>query len=213
MEALPFGLVIGFAITALPFLLSRAGVPTDRIALVSAIVLSANSWGSMLNPILDVGLTRRAYFWVTAVLSAICTSAALWSLSAGRIGAATVLLVLAVLAIVLNSGAVQGWTAEFVPERLRGSVGGWFNVAYLGAGALGSLVVMQLATRFSLGIVGFGTALAILAAGAPTLWFPTPRPSVFRLGQIFSDTMAAIWRVSRRRGSLVGFALFLSPAS
>ncbi|MFL6414256.1 MAG: hypothetical protein ACJ74Y_01105, partial [Bryobacteraceae bacterium] len=87
MEALPFGLVIGLAITALPFLLSRAGVRTDRVALVSAIVLSANAWGSLLNPILDVGFTRRAYFWLTAALSAICTSAALWNLSAGRLHA------------------------------------------------------------------------------------------------------------------------------
>src|SRR5436305_5057188 len=111
MEALPFGLVIGFAITALPFLLSRAGVSTDRVAVVSALVLSANSWGSLLNPILDVGLSRRAYFWLTATASAVAMTAALWNLAAGHLDAATVLLVIAVLAIVLNSGAVQGWTA------------------------------------------------------------------------------------------------------
>jgi MFS family permease len=213
MEALPFGLVIGFAITALPFLLSRGGVSTDRVAVVSALVLSANSWGSLLNPILDVGLSRRAYFWLTAAASAIAMEAALWNLSAGRLHSATVLLVVAVLAIVLNSGAVQGWTAEFVPEALRGGVGGWFNVAYLGAGALGSLVVMRLSTRFPARSLGIGMAAAILVAAVPTLWFPEPRKSAFRVGQIFSDTTAAIWHVSKRRESLVGFALFLSPAS
>lgn len=213
MEALPFGLVIGFSITALPFLLSRTGVPTGRIAAVSALVLSANSWGSLLNPILDVALSRRAYFWLSAAASAIAMEAALWLLSAGHLDSATVLLVLAVLAIVLNSGAVQGWTAEFVPEAIRGAVGGWFNVAYLGAGALGSLVVMRLSTRFSARSLGIGMAAAILVTSLPTLWFPKPRQSAFRLRQIFSETTGAIWRVSKRRESLIGFALFLSPAS
>ncbi len=175
MEALPFGLVVGFAITTLPFLLSHAGVPTDRVALVSAIVLSANSWGSLLNPILDVGLTRRAYFWLTGAVSAICMAAALWNLPSGHLTSVTVLSVAAVLAIVLNSGAVQGWTAEFVPESLRGAVGGWFNVAYLGAGALGSLIVMQLATRVSIQILGLGMAGAIVASALPTVLFPKPK--------------------------------------
>jgi len=213
MEALPFGLVLGFAITALPFLLSHSGVSTDRVAVVSAVVLSANSWGSLFNPILDVGLTRRAYFWLTAAISAICMAAALWSLPAGHIGYVTALVVCAVLAIVLNSGAVQGWTAEFVPERLRGAVGGWFNVAYLGAGAVGSLIVMKLAGRVSSRTLALAVAGAILASALPTVWFPTPRRSAFRVRQIFSDTTRAIWRVSRRRESLIGFALFLSPAS
>jgi MFS family permease len=150
---------------------------------------------------------------MTAALSAICMTAALWDLSADHLGSVTVLLVAAVLAIVLNSGAVQGWTAEFVPESLRGAVGGWFNVAYLGAGALGSLIVMQLATRFSSRSLGFGIAGAIVVSALPTLRFPKPRTSAFRLGQIFSDTTRAIWRVAKRRESLVGFALFLSPAS
>ncbi len=85
--------------------------------------------------------------------------------------------------------------------------------AYLGAGALGSLIVMKLASRVSTGTLGVAIACAILASALPTLWFPKPRPSAFRLRQIFSDTTRAIWRVSGRRESLVGFALFLSPAS
>ncbi len=213
MEALPFGLVLGFAITALPFLLSNAGIRTDQVALISAVVLSANSWGSLLNLILDVGLTRRAYVWLTAGMSAICMAAALWNLGPAHIRSVTFLLVAAVVGVVLNLGAAQGWTAEFLPEKLRGAVGGWINVAYLGAGALGSLVVMQLATRFTVRAIGVAVAGTVLLSTLVTLWFPKPRPSQFRLGQIFSETTRAIWQVSKRRDSLVGFALFLSPAS
>jgi predicted MFS family arabinose efflux permease len=92
-------------------------------------------------------------------------------------------------------------------------VGGWFNVAYLGAGAFGSLVVMQMAGRFSFRSLGVGIGGAVLLSAVPTLWFPQPRSSAFRLPQIFSDTARAIWQVSKRRESLLGFALFLSPAS
>jgi predicted MFS family arabinose efflux permease len=54
---------------------------------------------------------------------------------------------------------------------------------------------------------------AIVASALPTVLFPKPKKSAFRIGQIFSDTAQSIWRVSKRRESLVGFALFASPAS
>jgi hypothetical protein len=38
--ALPFGLVIGFTMTALPFILTGAGITVDRIAGVSAAAMS-----------------------------------------------------------------------------------------------------------------------------------------------------------------------------
>ncbi len=55
-----FRLVAGFVVTALPFLLSKAGVSVDRIATVSAVALSPTFWAFLLTPIVDVGFSRRA---------------------------------------------------------------------------------------------------------------------------------------------------------
>src|SRR5215469_7316881 len=111
----PFGLVVGFTITALPFLLTNLGIPLYQVASVSAVVMSPTFWGFLLQPVMDTGLTRRAYCWLTAVVAAVCLGCGLVMLKPAHLGQATALLTVAELAMVLFSGAVTGWTAEFTP--------------------------------------------------------------------------------------------------
>lgn len=207
----PFGLVIGFNITALPFLLTRQGVPLDQVASTSALVLSPTFWGWLVCPVLDTGLTRRTYCWLTAIAGAVCVAAALSVLPLGRLGVTAGLLLAAELAAVMYGNALMGWTAEFLPDDHRGSVGGWINVANLGGGALGSLAVMSLAPHMRMGWIGLGLAACIVVAVLPTMMFPAPHRSSFRFAQVFTDALKATWRACRRRECLVGFALFLCP--
>jgi MFS family permease len=209
----PFGLVVGFTITALPFLLTRSGISVDHVASVSATAMSPAFWGFLLNPLLDTGLSRQTYCWITAGISAVSLALAMLVLSPYHLALTTFLLLLAELSIVSFSSAAGGWTTEFVPESLRGSVGGWTNVANLGAGALGSLAVMSVSSRVAPRWIGLGLALAVVAGALPLLFFPPAKKSSFALRQVFSDAMLGIWRASRRRECLVGFALFLAPAS
>jgi MFS family permease len=208
----PFGLVVGFTVTALPFLLTNLGIPLYQVAGVSATVMSPTFWGFLLQPIMDTGLTRRAYSWLTAAGAAICLAAGLVLLSHAHLGAATALLTLAELGMVLFSGAVSGWTAQFTPDHLRGSVSGWTNVANLGGGALGSLAVMSLVPHLAVHWIGLGLATCILLGTLPTTLFPPPRKSSFSFGQIFTDALKATWHASKTKECLTGFALFLAPA-
>src|SRR5215472_6310701 len=57
----PLGMVYGFNVTALPFLLSKAGVPVDRIASVIAIAGLPGVLGLLIAPIVDVKLRRRTW--------------------------------------------------------------------------------------------------------------------------------------------------------
>ena len=213
MAVFPFGLVVGFSITALPFLLTSQGVPLYQVAGVSATVMSPTFWGFLLQPIMDTGLTRRAYAWLTAGISGLCLAGGLTFLSPAHLGTATVLLLVAELGMVLNSGAISGWTAEFTPDELRGSVSGWTNVANLGGGALGSLAVMSLAPHVAPQWIGLGLTTAILLGTTPTFFFPQPQRSAFHFRQIFTDAMRATWHACKTKECLTGFALFLSPAS
>jgi PAT family beta-lactamase induction signal transducer AmpG len=210
---LPFGLVIGFTITALPYLLTKSGISVDRVAGVSATVLSPTFWGFLLNPLLDSGFTRRTHCWITLTAAAICLPVGLWMLALRHLGVATAFMLLAELAIVLFASAVTGWIAEFVPEADRGPAGAWINVANLGGGALGSLAIMSFAARFDARWLGLGMMLAILLGATPLLFLPPARPSSFHLRQAFSSAVKATWEVCKRRESLTGFALFLAPAS
>jgi MFS transporter, PAT family, beta-lactamase induction signal transducer AmpG len=213
LAVFPFGLTVGFTVTALPFLLTHLGIPLYKVAAVSATVMSPTFWGFLLQPVMDTGLTRRAYVWITVAVSAICLAGALALLSVPHLGIATALLLVAELSMVLYSGAISGWTAQFTPDSLRGSVSGWTNVANLGGGALGSLVVMSLLPHVSLRWLGLGVAVAIVLGAAPSLVFPEAVRSSFRFRQIFTDAMKATWRACKTKECLTGFAVFLVPAS
>lgn len=213
MGLFPFGLTAGFTVTALPFVLVHLGIPLYKVATVSAIVMSPNFWGFLLQPLMDTGLTRHTYAWLTAAVSAICMAAALLILSVANLWVAAGLLMIAELSIVLYSGAVTGWTAQFTPDSLRGSVSGWGNVANLGGGALGSLAIMSLATRASIHWLGAGLGAAIVLGTTPTRLFPEATRSAFHFRQIFTDAMKATWHACKTKEVLTGFALFLVPAS
>jgi MFS family permease len=213
MALFPFGLVVGFMITALPFLLTHLGVPLYKVATMSATVMTPTFWGFLLQPLVDTGLSRRAYAWITAATAAICLAAALFVLSPSHLGPATALLLLAELSIVIFSGAVTGWTAQFTPDSLRGSVSGWTNVANLGGGALGSLAIMSLVPHIALHWLGLGLGVLVILGAAPTLLFPDARKSAFRFRQIFTDTLKTTWRSCKTKDVLTGFCLFLVPAS
>jgi MFS transporter, PAT family, beta-lactamase induction signal transducer AmpG len=211
MILFPFGLVIGFTITALPFLLTRQGIPLDKVASTSAVVLSPTFWGWLVCPILDTGLTRRAYLWLTATVGATCLALALGVLSPTRLVLTTGLLVAGELAMVMYGNAATGWMAEFLPDNLRGSASGWSNVANLGGGAAGALAVMSLAEHLRMGWIGAGLGACIVLGVWPALMFPKPRRSSFTFGQVFTETLKTAWEACKRKECLVGFALFLAP--
>ncbi len=213
MAMFPFGLVAGFTVTALPFMMTHLGVPLYKVAAISATVMSPTFWGFLLQPLMDTGLTRRAYAWLTALVSAGCVAVAIFVMSPNHLGLVTVLLLVGELSIVLFSGAVGGWTAQITPDSRRGSVSGWSNVANLGGGALGSLAVMSLLPHVSLEWLGIGLGTVIVLGTSPTLLFPDAVKSSFNLRQMFTDAMKATWRACKTKEVLIGFALFLVPAS
>jgi MFS family permease len=213
MGTLTFGLVAGFVVTALPFLLSKAGVSVDRIATVSAIAMSPTFWAFLMTPIVDVGFTRRTYAFALAAASAASLAAALWLLSPDRLSLFTALVLFAELAIVLQGNAVSGWTSEFVPDAQRGRVGGWINAANLGGGALGAMLVMWTAAYLPFRTLGMLIAPVVLASTLFLLRFPKPANPQLGLGQILGGTLRSVVRTSREPQVLTGFLLFLAPAS
>jgi PAT family beta-lactamase induction signal transducer AmpG len=212
MGTLTFGFVVGFSITAMPFLLSKAGVSVDRIAAISATAMSPTFFTFLLTPIVDVGFTRRTYALGLAAATAASLGAALFLLSPARLPLFTALLFLAVLCVVLQNNAVFGWMAEFVPDERRGKVGGWQNAANLGGGAAGSMLVMSLARSLTIETVGIVMAALVLVSSLVLLWFPRPARPKLGLTEIFGGTFRSVVRTSRQPNVLTGFLLFLLPA-
>lgn len=213
MSALTFGLTAGFVITALPFLLSKAGVSLYRIATVSAVAMSPTFWAFLVTPIVDVGFTRRAYAFAAATVSALSLGAALCLFSPARLWLFTVLVLIAELAAMLQNSAVLGWMSEFLSDSERGRVSGWVNAANLGGGAMGAMVLMPASAYLSFQTLGVLAAVMVLVSTAFLLRFPKPMKPQFGAGQILGGTLRSVLRTSRQPQVLTGFLLFLAPAS
>jgi PAT family beta-lactamase induction signal transducer AmpG len=213
MTNLPFGLVAGFCVTALPFLLTKIGVSVDQVATISATVMSPSFWAFLVTPLVDVGLTRRTWAVLTALLSACSLGMAVWELSPDHLVLFAGLLLLAELAIVLYGSALTGWQACFLPDTLRGKVSGWNNAANLGGGAFGAMIFLEMAEAIPLRTAGLVFACLCFLPVFLLPFMPAPGKPGFEIQRVFTQTWRKVWESCRRRECLVGFALFLSPAS
>jgi len=211
MNLVPFGMAWALSTTALPFLLTSAHVSVDRVASISALLLSPSFWGVLFAPIVDTGFTRRTHAFLLAGIAIVCTGAGLWILSPEHLFGMTALLLTGNLAIYVYGAAVLGWTADFVPDAIRGQVGGWSNAANLGAGAAAALLTMQLAQRFSVRVAASALVALLTLSLLPLLFYPRPGKPKLAPRQAIGGTLREVWETSKQRSSLVGFALFLSP--
>jgi hypothetical protein len=125
----------------------------------------------------------------------------------------TALMLAGELAIVLSGAAIIGLIAAYVPDHARGQAGAWVNVANLGGGALGAMVLMELSSTWRLTAVGLTLGAITFLATLSALVFPAAVTSSLRYREIITGSVRNIWRVSTKPESLVGLALFLSPAS
>ncbi len=213
MTMLPFGLVAGFSMTSLPFLLTKIGVSVDHVASVSALVMSPTFWAFLVTPIVDVGLTRRTWAFLTALVAACCVGSAVWVISPSRLPIFSGLLLLGMLAIVLYGSALGGWQASFLPDSMRGKVAGWANAANLGGGALGAMIFLELAEKLSFKVVGVVFAGLCFLPALLLFALPVPAKPELETREVFTQSWRKAWEACRRRECLIGFVLFLSPTA
>jgi hypothetical protein len=69
---LPLGIYVGFIWTALPFLLSRAGLQVEQIARIGAILQLPPILMFLWTPIVDVKMRRRTWLVLAATVTALC---------------------------------------------------------------------------------------------------------------------------------------------
>ncbi len=121
-------------------------------------------------------------------------------------------MLLAQLSAVLQNSAIGGWVAEFAEDSQRGRIGGWTNVANLGGGAFGSMVLMSAAEALSFQALAAAALAAVLVSAVFLLWFPSPVQPVLGAREVFAGTFRSVVQTSRQPRVLVGFLMFLAPA-
>jgi MFS family permease len=211
----PFGAMGGYLSVAVAYLLNQAGITLAQMAPLLAIGLIPHTWKFLWAPIADTTLTRKKWYLIAAVLSAVgifgtgalpMTTASLPRLSA--------IVVISNLAVTFLGMAVESLMAYATPEDEKGRAGGWFQAGNLGGYGLGGGLGLILAQRLPAPWMAAAlVALACLACSLALLFIKEPPPSHSegRLTRRLMDVGVDLWQLARSRNGLLTLFLCVLP--
>jgi MFS transporter len=214
MLILPLGIYIGFIWTAIPFLLSKAGVAVEDISRISALLQIPPMLMFLWTPVVDVKLRRRTWL----VLAAACAASCLWFAcpltNASHVNLLAAILFFAGMVLALVASAVGGLMATQLSVPGQSQASAWNMAGNFGGGVLGAAVVLWLAQRVPLPVAGLAlaamTALPSLAAFSITEAPPVATHWFQGRFREFGKECLAVLRSPRRRWSVV---LLVAPGS
>ena len=149
---LPFGLTVGFATVAVPFVLRARGLPMTLIATVSQVASLPHVIKPFWSPLLDSGPRRRTWFFASIALTALGLAATalippsltehlgpvpmLWVYTAA--------LFVAQAAVATSGSAVLAMMALTVTDAQRGAASGWQTSGNLAGTAVGGALIASM---------------------------------------------------------------------
>ncbi len=209
---LPGGIFGGFTMTPLPFLLSQAGVPVERIANIGSLLYIPTVFYFLWAPLVDMKLRRRTWLVLSSFGSAGLLAGAMPLVGAKHLVLLTVLLMGAQTVNVLVSAAEGGLMVTSLSEAGQGKASGWTQAGNLGGGALGAGITLWLLqhTRLFVATVATAAMTAVPSLAALTVPEGPPAPTA-GLGDHIRKIIRELWAVLRSRRTLGGLLLLAAP--
>jgi predicted MFS family arabinose efflux permease len=216
---LPFGLAVGFAQIAVPFVLRTRGLDMTLIATVSNVSQLPHIAKLFWSPALDSGPRRRSWYFGSIAVTAVTLAAtALIPPSTtdhlgpfALIWVFTAVLLLAQAAVATSSSAVLALMAVTIPDEARGRASGWQTAGNLAGTATGGALVAWMIDHVSARTTAVVLASVCAACAIPAAFIhedPLPRRSPWRLA---ADLLREIWATLRSREGWTGMLICLSP--
>jgi MFS family permease len=216
---LPFGLTVGFATVAVPFVLRERGLPMTLIATVSQVASLPHVIKPFWSPLLDSGPRRRSWFFASVGLAALGLAATALippSLTASigpvpLLWVYTAALFVAQAAVATSGSAVLAMMALTVPNAQRGAASGWQTAGNLAGTAVGGALIAWMIAHLAPSTTAITLAAICAVAAIPAAFVheePPPRRSVSLLAR---DLLREVWRTIRSREGWTGMVICLSP--
>ncbi len=212
---LPFGMMAGYLTVAIAFLFSRSGISVEQIAGVVALGIAPHTWKFAWAPIADTTLTRKTWYVLACIVSAI----GIWAtgalpIRASSVGWLTVIVVVSNVAVTFLGMAVESLMAYDTPEREKGRAAGWFQAGNLGGSGIGGGAGLWLAQHLHapwmagaiLGGVSLLCCFALLFVDEPAATHRVAS-TLQSLGNVGRD----LWSVARSRGGILALILCFLP--
>ena len=216
---LPFGLTVGFASIAVPFVLRSRGLPMTLIATVSQTAQLPHVIKPLWSPLLDAGPRRRTWFFASVAVAALALAATalIPPDPDARLGPVpfialyTAALFVAQAAVATSGSAVLAMMALTVPDAKRGAASGWQTAGNLAGTAVGGALI-----TWMLGHVTASTTAAVIAgicalSALPAIVVDEVPPVRRKAARLVGDLLKQIGRTLRSREGWTGMVICLSP--
>jgi MFS transporter len=209
---LPGGIFTGFTNTPMPFLLSGAGLPVDRIANLQSLLQIPNIFYFCWAPLVDMKLRRRTWLVLVSLLSAVSVAIAVPIVSPNHLRLITGVLLVGACVNVLASAAQGGLLVSVLSPSGQAKASGWTQAGNLGGGALGGGLMLWLVTRLPLPLATALSAALVAVPSLAALSVPEPAPAasagiIDHLRKIGIELIGVL----RSRRTLWGLLLLASP--
>jgi MFS family permease len=212
---MPFGAMGGYLTVTLAYQLAQAGVAEEVIGGLVALSIAPHAWKFLWAPLVDTTLTRKAWYMLGAVGTALGILAmGLVPARGESIGALSVAIFVATVATSFMGMAVESFMAHGTPPHLKGRAGGWFQAGNLGGQGLGGGAGLWLAQHLAAPwMAGAILAALCMACALPLLRVPEP-PAVHRQGSYLASlgmVLRDLWEVAKSRAGVMALLILFLP--
>ncbi len=207
----PFGLAVGYAQVAVPFLLKARGMEIGAIATVSALASWPHGWKFVWAPALDAGWKRRSWFLGAVLVTAAALSATTFIDPIAHLTLYASILALAQAAVATSSAAVDALMAITLPNKIKGAAAGWSMAGNLGGTGIGGALALWLAQHVSPIKTSLILAGVCLVCALPALLIVETAPEKHPVGRAFLNLAKDVWGMLKTRAGWTGLLICLSP--
>jgi len=141
---LPHGVYLGFVAVTMPYLLSHAGVPVDRISQIVTLISLPWLVFFLWSPLVDTGIRRRSWLMLGAFFAGLMSAAVILIADTAPVGRLVALAIVGSVAASVVFAATGGLTITTLPASDRGRAAGAYEAGKLGGTALGGAAIVWL---------------------------------------------------------------------
>ena len=212
---LPFGVMGGYLTVTIAYLLTKAGLSVGQVAGLVALSYIPHTWKFAWAPIVDTTLTRRTWYAIAGVVSAVgIWATGMLKADAPHLALLSAVVLISNVAVTFLGMAVDGLMAYCTPEDQKGRAGGWFQAGNLGGNGVGGGAGLWLAQLLPAPwMAGALLGLACLACVA-ALWFVEEPHAPHReggLGRSLINVATDLWSMARMRIGILSLVLCVLP--
>lgn len=208
---IPYGVAGTYAGVSMPFILRKAGLPIETIALLGALALLPAAYQLFWAPVIDLGIRRRSWLVLLSCLGSVCLASTMLLKLPENLAAYEILLIAGQALVGLVASCNGALVSITVDPKKRGRAAGWVNAANLGASALGGGVVLTLVNTVSVQAAAIALVVMIVVPSLAALTIPEPPPLHEPLMQHLGNMRKEVWLAVRSRRGWSGLLFCISP--